>query len=99
MAKKKMDYEAMLKSVQSGYQALQSSPYRWQEVNPHAKGQKKVQFGLCRACMQGDCATLVTLEDGVVVRTEGKTGCPTQLWNALPQGKFGNHGHVQPLPR
>ena len=55
MPKKKMNYEAMLKSVQSGYQAFESSPYKWQEVDPKVKGKKKVQFGLCRACMQGDC--------------------------------------------
>ncbi|MFC1892179.1 molybdopterin-dependent oxidoreductase [Thermodesulfobacteriota bacterium] len=86
MAKKKIDYEAMLKSVQSGYQAFASEPYVWKEVDPSSKGEKKVQPGLCRSCMQGDCTTLVTLEDGVVVRTEGRPDAPPNYGSLCPKG-------------
>jgi anaerobic selenocysteine-containing dehydrogenase len=96
MAKKKMDYEAMLKSVQSGYRAFESSPYQWQEVDPSAKGEKKVQFGLCRACMQGDCATLVTLEDGVVVHTEGRPDAPPNYGTLCPKGNSEIMGMYNP---
>jgi anaerobic selenocysteine-containing dehydrogenase len=96
MSKKKMDYEAMLKSVRSGYQAFESSPYKWQEVDPNGKGEKKVQFGLCRACMQGDCATLVTLEDGVVVRTEGRPDAPPNYGTLCPKGNSEIMGMYNP---
>ena len=96
MAKKKMDYEAMLKSVQSGYKAFASAPYKWQEVDPQAKGERKVQFGLCRACMQGDCSTLVTLEDGVVVRTEGRPDAPPNYGSLCPKGNSEIMGMYNP---
>jgi len=96
MAKKKMDYEAMLKSVQSGYKAFASAPYKWQEVDPQAKGKRKVQFGLCRACMQGDCATLVTLEDGVIVRTEGRPDAPPNFGSLCPKGNSEIMGMYNP---
>ena len=47
------------------------SPYKWKLVDPKEKGKRQVLYGLCRGCMQGDCATLVHLEDGIVVKTEG----------------------------
>jgi anaerobic selenocysteine-containing dehydrogenase len=96
MAQKKMDYEAMLKSVQSGYKAFESSPYQWQAVDSNAKGQKKAQFGLCRACMQGDCSTLVTLEDGVVVRTEGRPDVPPNYGSLCPKGNSEIMGMYNP---
>ena len=86
----------MPKSVQSGYKAFESSPYKWQEVDPNAKGEKKVQFGLCRACMQGDGSTLVTLEDGVVVRTEGRPDAPPNYGTLCPKGNSEIMGMYNP---
>jgi len=64
MAKKRSPYEEVLASFQSRQGWFESTPYQWKQVDPHSKGEKKTLFGLCRACMQGDCATLVHLEDG-----------------------------------
>jgi len=86
MLRKKKDYEAILKSVQSGYKAFESAPYKWKEVDPKLKGEKKVVPGICRACMQGDCATLVTIEDGVVVKTEGRPDAPPNYGSLCAKG-------------
>ncbi|MCJ7595240.1 MAG: hypothetical protein MUO52_10775, partial [Desulfobacterales bacterium] len=86
MAKRRIEYEDMLKGITSGKGWFESSPYRWKEVDPGAKGEKKVLYGLCRACMQGDCATLVHLEDGVVVRVEGNPDAPPNYGTLCPKG-------------
>ncbi|MBU2499027.1 MAG: molybdopterin-dependent oxidoreductase [Proteobacteria bacterium] len=86
MAKRRIEYEDMLKGITSGKGWFESSPYRWKEVDPGAKGEKKVLFGLCRACMQGDCATLVHLEDGVVVRVEGNPEAPPNYGTLCSKG-------------
>ena len=76
MAKKRSGYEELLRKVAAEPMAFQAPAYRWNEVDPLAKGEKQVLFGLCRACMQGDCATLIHLEEGVVVRLEGNPDAP-----------------------
>jgi anaerobic selenocysteine-containing dehydrogenase len=86
MAKRCMEYEEMLKGITSGKGWFESSHYRWKEVDPGVKGEKKVLYGLCRACMQGDCATLVHLEDGVVVRVEGNPDAPPNYGTLCPKG-------------
>lgn len=83
------DYEKMLKK--SGLagpeqQLFGTSPYRWDEVNPEAKGEKKILFGMCRMCMQGDCLTLVHMEDGIVVKVEGHPGAPPNYGSLCPRG-------------
>jgi hypothetical protein len=35
------------------------SPYAWDPIDPGKAGEKKVLYGVCRHCMQGDCATHV----------------------------------------
>ena len=62
------------------------SPYKWKQVEPGSRGEKKTLFGLCRACMQGDCATLVHMEDGVVVKVEGRPGAPPNWGTLCPKG-------------
>ncbi len=58
------------------------SRYKWKQVDPGSGGERKTLFGLCRACMQGDCATLVHMEDGIVVRVEGRPDAPPN-WGTL----------------
>ena len=70
--------------VPEGWSEL--SPYRWREVDPASEGKKETLFGLCRACMQGDCATLVHLEDGIVVRVEGNPDAPPNWGTLCPKG-------------
>ncbi len=53
-----------------------SSTYRWQPVNLAEKGKEETLFGICGACMQRDCATLVHIKDGVVVKIEGNPDSP-----------------------
>ena len=86
MARKTIAYEEMLRSIASGQGWFESSPYRWKEVNPGGKGEKKVLHGLCRACMQGDCATLVHLEDGIVTRVEGNPDAPPNYGTLCAKG-------------
>ncbi len=86
MARKTIAYEDMLRSVTSGQGWFESSPYRWKEVDPGGKGEKKVLYGLCRGCMQGDCATLVHLEDGIVTRVEGNPEAPPNYGTLCPKG-------------
>lgn len=87
MARKKHKaYEEMLKNIQSGVEWFEPTPYQWQPVDPASKGKREVLFGLCRACMQGDCSTLVHLEDGVVVMVEGNPGAPPNFGKLCPKG-------------
>jgi anaerobic selenocysteine-containing dehydrogenase len=86
MAKKRIAYEDMLKTIKLGEEWFESKPYQWKGVDPASKGKKTVQFGLCRSCMQGDCATLVHLEDGVVVRVEGNPDAPPNYGTLCPKG-------------
>jgi len=86
MARKTIAYEEMLQIITSGQGWFESSPYRWKEVDPRGKGEKEILFGLCRACMQGDCATLVHLEDGIVTRVEGNPDAPPNYGTLCPKG-------------
>jgi anaerobic selenocysteine-containing dehydrogenase len=86
MVGKRFEYEKMLKSIKSGQGWFESSPYRWKEVVPASTPEKKTLHGLCRACMQGDCATLVHLEDGVVVKVEGKPDAPPNYGTLCSKG-------------
>ena len=86
MARKIVAYENMLRSITSGQGWFESSPYRWKEVDPQGKGDKDVLYGLCRACMQGDCATLVHLEDGIVTRVEGNPDAPPNYGTLCAKG-------------
>lgn len=68
-------YAEMLLTKEFGDNML-LSPYQWDPVDEKNAGKKKTLFGLCRHCMQGDCQTLVHMEDGVVVKVEGRDGVP-----------------------
>lgn len=62
------------------------SPYEWEETDRDLVGEKQKLFGLCRHCMQGDCATLVHLENGIVTRVEGREGVPPNYGTLCPRG-------------
>jgi len=83
---KKGQYEKVLKGMKGSQEPSPPSPYSWKEAEPGSAGEKKTLFGLCRACMQGDCATLVHLEDGVVVKVEGNPGAPPNWGTLCPKG-------------
>ena len=61
------------------------SPYHWEEGRVPSK-ETKTLFGLCRHCMQGDCHTLVHLEEGVVVKVEGRDGVPPNYGSLCLRG-------------
>jgi anaerobic selenocysteine-containing dehydrogenase len=52
------------------------SGYQWRPLDPQEKGKRQTLFGICGACMQRDCGTLIRLQDGVVVRVEGNPDTP-----------------------
>jgi len=62
------------------------SPYEWEKVEPSSTEEKETLFGLCRHCMQGDCAMLVHMEDGIVTRVEGREGVPPNYGTLCPRG-------------
>jgi anaerobic selenocysteine-containing dehydrogenase len=86
MPKKGSLYEEALKGMKLPQGWSEPSPYKWRQVEPGSTGEKKTLFGLCRACMQGDCATLVHLEDGVVVKVEGNPDAPPNWGTLCPKG-------------
>jgi anaerobic selenocysteine-containing dehydrogenase len=83
---KKGLYEEVAKGMKTLHGLSGPVPYKWKEVDPASRGEKKTLFGLCRACMQGDCATLVHMEDGVVVRVEGNPDAPPNWGTLCPKG-------------
>ena len=87
MLKRFIDYARRFKGLESNQKAFKPSPYKWKPVDPKEKGKRQVLYGLCRACMQGDCATLVYLEDGIIVKTEGNPEAPPNYGSLCPRGK------------
>ncbi|RLB33176.1 MAG: hypothetical protein DRH11_09590 [Deltaproteobacteria bacterium] len=87
MRKKSKEFAEMLKSIKAEGMLFEPSPYKWKEVDPQKKGKKETLFGLCRACMQGDCSTLVHLEDGVVESIEGNPDAPPNYGSLCAKGK------------
>ena len=86
MGKKQSLYEEIMGGMKAPEGWSELSPYKWNQVEPGSRGEKKTLFGLCRACMQGDCATLVHMEDGVVVKVEGNPGAPPNWGTLCPKG-------------
>ncbi|NLY70226.1 MAG: molybdopterin-dependent oxidoreductase [Clostridiales bacterium] len=72
-----------------------TSPYKWEPVDPSAIGEKKVLFGICRHCMQGDCSTLVHIEDGIVTKVEGND-IPPNYGSLCPRGNAAIMGLYNP---
>jgi anaerobic selenocysteine-containing dehydrogenase len=60
--------------------------YEWKAVDPARKGVQESLFGMCGQCMQHDCATIVHMEDGVVVRVEGNPASPPNYGSLCPRG-------------
>jgi len=86
MRKKQSLYEEIVRGMKPPAGWPELSPYKWKQVDPGSKGEKKTLFGLCRACMQGDCATLVHMEDGIVVKVEGNPDAPPNWGTLCPKG-------------
>ncbi len=86
MGKSLKDYVRMLQKITSSQPVLESSPYRWKEVDGKEKGERKVLYGLCGSCMGRDCATLVHLEDGVAVKIEGNPEAPPNYGSLCARG-------------
>ena len=67
-------------------QAPPGADYRWPGVDPDELGQVRTLYGICGQCMQGDCATLLHMEDGVVTRVEGNPTAPPNYGSLCPRG-------------
>jgi anaerobic selenocysteine-containing dehydrogenase len=76
MAKRLSDYIKMLQKITRSRPVFEPSPYQWKEVDRKAEPERKVLHGLCGSCMARECATLVHVEDGVVVKIEGNREAP-----------------------
>ena len=81
------DFVAMLKKFSSKRNVFDSDVYRWKKVDPALKGERKVLYGICGSCMQKDCATLVRLEDGIVVKVEGNPDAPPNYGTLCGKGR------------
>jgi len=96
MLKRFIDYARRFKGLESNQKVFEPSPYKWKPVDPKESGKRQVLYGLCRGCMQGDCATLVYLEDGIVVKTEGNPEAPPNYGSLCPRGKSELMGMYNP---
>ncbi|QOX62126.1 molybdopterin-dependent oxidoreductase [Anoxybacterium hadale] len=83
--KRKGAYDNVLSEVDFNENVFGYSTYQWQSSDPSVEGDQQVLHGLCRMCMQGDCATSVHLEDGVVVKVEGRE-VPPNYGSLCPRG-------------
>lgn len=77
---------SLFKKLMAGGQRRTPSGYAWKAVDPAEKGVKKTLFGICGQCMQHDCATIVHMEDGIVVRVEGNPASPPNYGSLCPRG-------------
>ncbi len=60
--------------------------YRWPAADPAEKGRSRTLYGICGQCMQGDCATLLHMEDGILTRVEGNPAAPPNYGSLCPRG-------------
>ncbi len=80
-------YRSTLSESAGTIHTLESMTSRWERIDPSDEGKTQVLHGICRMCMQGDCATKITLEDGIVTRVEGAgTDIPPNYGNLCPRG-------------
>lgn len=84
--KNKHQYEAIIKQKKSDFLWENANVYAWKSVEPGSKRKNEKLFSTCRGCMQGDCATVVYLEDGVVVKVEGNPDAPPNYGSLCPRG-------------
>ena len=75
------------KKLASALRPTSADAYQWRTVDPETRGERKVLFGLCGSCMQRDCATLIHMEDGIVVKIEGNPKHPYSLGAASGYGQ------------
>lgn len=80
--KKQLDIFASFEGKDHG---LKDSTYKWNKIENQNEPDSEILFGICRMCMQGDCATKVYLEDGVVVKVEGRD-VPPNYGSLCPRG-------------
>ncbi len=76
----------LLTELKSRCRKRTGSGYPRKSVDPAEKGTRKTLFGICGQCMQHDCATLVHMEDGVVVGVEGNPAMPPNYGSLCPRG-------------
>jgi len=77
---------SLLGRLRSAVQGRTTPGYTWKTINPKEKRVRKTLFGICGQCMQHDCATIVHMEDGVVVRVEGNPTSPPNYGSLCPRG-------------
>ena len=70
--------------------------YHWDSAGPDGSGKEETLFGICGSCMQRDCATLVRIRDGVVVRVEGNPDAPPNYGTLCPKSNSEVLGHYNP---
>jgi len=76
----------LFKSFRLSTRKQAESGYKWKAIDPAEVGTRRTLFGICSQCMQHDCATLVHMEDGVVVRVEGNPASPPNYGSLCPRG-------------
>ena len=72
LGKKKQKHLDIFAGFEGGDHDFNSATYKWESAHDSQEEGEKTLYGICRMCMQGDCATKVHLEDGVVVKVEGR---------------------------
>jgi anaerobic selenocysteine-containing dehydrogenase len=80
-------YQYLRKLGKTPQPLFESSPYRWKAVDPAQKGTRRTLHGICGSCMQHDCATLVHVEDGIVVKIEGNPESPPNYGSLCGRGR------------
>ncbi len=85
MKKQKKTYDRILTEADFNQNVFGHSTYAWTDIEDQKDEETKVLHGICRMCMQGDCATAVHLEDGVVVKVEGRN-VPPNYGSLCPRG-------------
>ncbi len=79
-------YTELLKDLKAAPPKMGGAPYAWGPIPENAPKGKQILRGLCRSCMQGDCATKIFLEDGIVVKIEGDPDMPPNYGSLCPRG-------------
>lgn len=83
--KSKNTYSEALSEMDFNENVFGFSSYEWHAAEEqHSQGTTTLH-GICRMCMQGDCSTTVHLEDGVVVKVEGRN-VPPNYGSLCPRG-------------
>ncbi|MGI6732287.1 MAG: molybdopterin-dependent oxidoreductase [Anaerovoracaceae bacterium] len=86
LGRRKKKHNDIYAGLEGKEHSFSNASYSWDPVDVSQNDkEEEILYGICRMCMQGDCATKVYLQDGIVTKVEGRN-VPPNYGNLCPRG-------------